>query len=442
MELGLAAIRQTRRLLLDKRRQFSRISLTGVSFRKSRSRFAHHENSVQMKLRYLFLTLCLGHTLYPATTEEPDPERIRRSDRYIDHASQMQEVGDYEGALQGYSEAIRINPKNTRAYVSRGRAKAERENHDGAIIDYSEALEIDPDYDPAYYERSRSRASKEDWEGALSDISEAIELKPNEGSYLELRGDVRTQRHLYTEAAEDFERLSNVEKQSPIALLKSAQAKLHAGDVEGAWETLNRAFKNRLPSEALTLRARLKVLKGLRRGALADYSRAIRTNPLNPAPLLGRGLLYYTEDDLTRARKDIVAALPKLTSEETRDYANLWLWLIDTRSGDRIGASANLRTHRENRPPINEGDWYDAIVLYLLDELSESELFEAAIDSDPVRETEQSCEASFYAAQMRLIEHDLARAVVALNDCLKTGVRTFFEYQAATLQLQWLEGGE
>ena len=395
-----------------------------------------------MKLRYLFLAICLGHTLFPASTEEPDPERIRRSDRYIDHASQMQKVGDYEGALQGYSEAIRINPKNTRAYVSRGRAKAERENYDGAIIDYSEALEIDPEYDPAYYERSRSRASKEDWEGALSDISEAIELNPNKGRYLEHRGDVRTKRHLFTEAADDFERLSNVEKQSPIALLKSAQAKLNAGNVEGAWETLSRAFKHKLPSGALTLRARLKVLKGLRRGALADYSRAIRIDPLDPSPLLGRGLLYYAEDNLTRARIDIDAALPKLANEETRDYANLWLWLIDTRSGDKIGASSNLRAHRDSRPPIKEGDWYDNIVLYLLDELSESELFDAVIDSDPVRETEQLCEAHFYVAQRRLIDHDLAHAVTILNDCLETGVRTFFEYQAATLQLQWLEGGE
>lgn len=395
-----------------------------------------------MKFRPIFLALCLGNPFSPATSEELDSERVKRSNRYINHAAQMQKVGDYKGALQGYTEAIRINPENTRAYVSRGRAKAEKKNYDGAIIDYTEALEIDPKYDPALYERSRSRASKEDWEGALSDVSDAIKLNPHAGSYLAHRGDIRTKRHLFEEAVEDFELLADMERQSPVALVLSARAKYHTGDLAGAWETLDRAIRQSPPSALLTLRARLKILKGRRRSALADLSRAIRIDPLNPGPLLVRGLLYYCEDDLERAHEDIVAALPKLIDDPTKDYANLWVWLIDSRLGDRIGASTSLRTHREKRPREKEGDWYDIIVLYLLEEISESELFKAAIDSDPVREAEQLCEAYFYTAQVRLINHDLAGAFTGLTDCLKTGVRTFYEYQAATLQLNWLGAGE
>lgn len=72
-------------------------------------------------------------------------------------------------AIAYYSEAIRLNPQYTEAYVNRGNAHKVQGNVDGAIADYSEAIRINPEYVNAYLYRGDAYKKKADYEKAIAD---------------------------------------------------------------------------------------------------------------------------------------------------------------------------------------------------------------------------------------------------------------------------------
>jgi tetratricopeptide (TPR) repeat protein len=89
--------------------------------------------------------------------------------------------GDLEGALQDYSEAIRLRSDDVAALTNRGAARHATGNLEGALEDYAEAIRLDPNYPAAIYNRGNARLAKGDLELARRDHSEAIRLgyKPN-----------------------------------------------------------------------------------------------------------------------------------------------------------------------------------------------------------------------------------------------------------------------
>ena len=54
-------------------------------------------------------------------------------------------LGDYKGAIEDFSECIRLNPKKALYYHDRGKAKEARNQHEEAIIDFQKATELNPD---------------------------------------------------------------------------------------------------------------------------------------------------------------------------------------------------------------------------------------------------------------------------------------------------------
>ena len=54
-------------------------------------------------------------------------------------------LGDYNGAIEDFSECIQLNPKKALYYHDRGKAKEARNQHEEAIVDLQKATELDPD---------------------------------------------------------------------------------------------------------------------------------------------------------------------------------------------------------------------------------------------------------------------------------------------------------
>ena len=50
---------------------------------------------------------------------------------------------EYDKAIADYTEAIRLDPKNARAYTNRG-GLGRQEEYDKAIADFTEAIRLDP----------------------------------------------------------------------------------------------------------------------------------------------------------------------------------------------------------------------------------------------------------------------------------------------------------
>ena len=85
---------------------------------------------------------------------------------------------DYDAAIAEYSEAIRLNSKDSQAFFARGLAFSNKGDNDRAITDYSEAIRLEPQYAAAFNNRGDAYANKGDYNRAISDYNEAIRLEP------------------------------------------------------------------------------------------------------------------------------------------------------------------------------------------------------------------------------------------------------------------------
>lgn len=56
----------------------------------------------------------------------------------------MLQVGEYEKAVQDYSQALQVDPHNSYAYYNRGITRDRSGDYEGAIEDFSHAIRLDP----------------------------------------------------------------------------------------------------------------------------------------------------------------------------------------------------------------------------------------------------------------------------------------------------------
>jgi len=123
---------------------------------------------------------------------------------YYDSGVKKYNQGDFLGAISDYSEAIRIDPNDTKAYNNRGIVKAELKDYQGAISDYSEAIRIDPNYANAYNNRGVVKDELKDYQGAISDYNEAIRIDPNHTKAYYNRGILKKELKDYQGAISDY----------------------------------------------------------------------------------------------------------------------------------------------------------------------------------------------------------------------------------------------
>ena len=88
---------------------------------------------------------------------------------------------DYQGAIEDYTQAIRLKPDLAEAYYNRGLAKSDLGDKQGAIADFNEAIRLKPDYANAYYNRGDAKYALGDKQGAIEDYREAAWLYYQQG---------------------------------------------------------------------------------------------------------------------------------------------------------------------------------------------------------------------------------------------------------------------
>lgn len=85
-------------------------------------------------------------------------------------------IGNFDGAIADYGEALRLDPGYAAAYNNRGSAYNSFGKFDRAIADYDTALRIDMGYALAYYNRGLAYANLCDFDRASADFAEAERL--------------------------------------------------------------------------------------------------------------------------------------------------------------------------------------------------------------------------------------------------------------------------
>jgi tetratricopeptide (TPR) repeat protein len=194
---------------------------------------------------------------------------------YLNQGIVRNDLGDKQGAIDDFNQAIKFNPNLALAYYNRGIVRYELGDKQGAIDDFNQAIKFNPNLAEAYYNRGIVRYELGDKQGAIDDFNQAIKFNPNLALAYYNRGIVRYE----------------------------------LGDKQGAIDDFNQAIKiNPNLAQAYYNRGNARDDLGDKQGAIDDYNQAIKFNP-NLAQAYGnRAYVYYQLGDKQKAREDLQRA--------------------------------------------------------------------------------------------------------------------------------------
>ena len=100
------------------------------------------------------------------------------SDYYYNRGTKKHNRGDYYGAIEDYTKAIEINPRDADAFFNRAILKEEiLKDYKGALSDYAQTIKINSKYADAYYNRGLLKVEiLKDNNGALFDFTQVINI--------------------------------------------------------------------------------------------------------------------------------------------------------------------------------------------------------------------------------------------------------------------------
>jgi tetratricopeptide (TPR) repeat protein len=111
---------------------------------------------------------------------------------HVTRGNQFFVRGQFERAIRDYDAAIKLDPKNAKAFYGRGCAHARVDDTIRALLDLTEAIKLDPKDTSAFVDRAIVRVIRGDWEQAIADFDEAIKLDPKHVNALTHRSMIRS----------------------------------------------------------------------------------------------------------------------------------------------------------------------------------------------------------------------------------------------------------
>jgi len=87
-------------------------------------------------------------------------------------------AGEYDKSISDFAKAIELDPRNALAYNKRGASYYKKDEFDKAISDCTRAIELNANFAEAYSYRAEAYNEKDEYDKAISDITMAIKLNP------------------------------------------------------------------------------------------------------------------------------------------------------------------------------------------------------------------------------------------------------------------------
>lgn len=236
-------------------------------------------------------------------------------------------AGDYQGAVEGFTKVLQLDPKNIDGYVNRGIAQLQLRHPNEALSDVNTALQLAPAANKnarsvLLTARGKCYFNAQRLAEAYRDFTEAIQLNTkNEDAYLQ-RGTLRVFLKDYTNAVADVTQAIHLDNRSAQSYFVRGNANRYLEKIKDAEKDYTEAI--RLNPQYIdcyvnrgTVRADMKDFKG----AIEDLSHALR---LDPKFLLGysnRAVLKFNSGDYRGAVEDHSVVL-SMDSNYTPSYLN------------------------------------------------------------------------------------------------------------------------
>ncbi|TVP60499.1 MAG: tetratricopeptide repeat protein [Nodularia sp. (in: Bacteria)] len=258
---------------------------------------------------------------------------------YNKRGNAFYQLGDYEQAKADTSKAIELNPQNANAYYDRGFSLYELGKYKEAIADYTKAIELNPGNAYAYYGRGLALVKMQENKEANEDFSTAIRLRPDYiEAYLE-RGILRRRLRIHKTAIEDFDAIIkiNPDDARPYyqkGLIHSSNNQKYAA-IGAYTQAINR---NPNYTVAYLRRGDIQSELGYKLEATEDYNTVIKLNPQWGAGYNHRGIHRFSFGDYKGAIEDHTKAI-ELNSQDAaafnnRGNANSQIWYLQAANED------------------------------------------------------------------------------------------------------------
>ncbi|XP_062568112.1 small glutamine-rich tetratricopeptide repeat-containing protein beta-like [Saccostrea cucullata] len=114
---------------------------------------------------------------------EPTPEEKEQAEKLKNEGNNFMKEEKFSDALECYSQAIKLDNKNSVYYCNRAAAYSKLNKNIQAIEDCERALNIDPQYSKAYGRMGIAYTALMDHESARECYRKALELDPTNQSY-------------------------------------------------------------------------------------------------------------------------------------------------------------------------------------------------------------------------------------------------------------------
>jgi glyoxylase-like metal-dependent hydrolase (beta-lactamase superfamily II)/Flp pilus assembly protein TadD len=228
---------------------------------------------------------------------------------------------NYDQAIKFFSEAIRTDPKNAKAYLLRGTAFLKKGDEEKALADFDESLRLDSDGAKSHSFRGLVDFVKGDENKAIASFTESIHRNPKNAAAYLFRGLVYGKHNDTEKAIADFSDCLRLRPNDAKAYYFRAVGYGTKKDVKKVIADLDASIRlDPKNAEAYQIRGLAYATGGDFDKAIADLDEALRLNPNDSGTQQQRALVLRVKGQLAgragkaKADADITAAKKRLAS--------------------------------------------------------------------------------------------------------------------------------
>ena len=159
------------------------------------------------------------------------------SDNFVGHnnlGNALFKMGNVDGAIVHFQEALQINPDFAEAHNNLGNALGQKGRADEAIAHYQKALQINPDDAKACYNLGNALLQKGNVDGAIAYFQKALQINPDSAEAHNNLGNALLKTGRVDEAIAHFQEALQIKPDSAEACYNLGNALLKMGKVDEA----------------------------------------------------------------------------------------------------------------------------------------------------------------------------------------------------------------
>ncbi len=271
---------------------------------------------------------------------------------YMDVGLVKSQSGATSNALLAFSQAIKLNPTNSFAYLGSGGVKIDLQDFAGAMTDIDKVLELSPSNETAFFYRGLCKFSLKDFKSAEADFTKAINLETNMVRFYNYRSLANANLRKLDAARADCNKAIEMAPGDSESYRNRASVESLQREYESALADASKAIElDSHDATAYTCRGRVENALKDYQAALADFDRAIELNPKDSAAYTSRGMASTYLDDFSSATADLDKAMQLNPKNAT---AFLVRGVLEAKRGEDDAALADFEHAVELAPQVPE----------------------------------------------------------------------------------------